>query len=42
MDFEEAGVPIDELETWSFNALRAFLHVRGKNSSGTFEELVAR
>ena len=35
-------VDIDELKTWSLNALRGFLNVRGKNSEGEIDELVAK
>ena len=42
MDAEESGLPVEELKTWSINALRAFLHVRGKVTTGSLDELVAR
>ena len=33
---------IDELKLWSQHALKVFLNVRGKDTTGSFEELVAR
>ena len=35
-------VSFEEISTWSINALKAFLHIRGKCSDGTFDELTAR
>ena len=39
---EETEISIDELNTWSEKSLKAFLHNRGKDTSGSISELVAR
>ena len=33
---------LDEFKTWDLKALKTFLNLRGKETEGTFRELVAR
>ena len=36
------AITLDQFCLWNVNALRAYLHVRGKNTDGGLKELAAR
>ena len=38
----EEDLSFENFKMWSMNALKSYLHVRGKNIEGPFEDLAAR
>ena len=38
----EEDLSFENFKMWSTNALKSYLHVRGKNIEGSFEDLAAR
>ena len=36
------AMTLDQFRLWNINALKAYLHIRGKNTDGGLEELAAR